>query len=450
MSAFTHTKMLLTAGLTTLLLTSCSLYNKGASETEATVEEIAAENNRSSKRIPILLRRNHVEIDASLADIDIVLPSADTLGYWRQMGASASHSLEHLSSTLENNISLSANVGKGKGWAGQFIPAPIASADHIFAIDAKGAITAHATANITDIAWTNQSLAHDDSGLAGGGLALTKSTIVAVNAHGMIAGINSDTGEELWTRNLRTPVRSAPAISQGMVIISTAGSETIALDNRNGRIIWKHRGIQEVTNILSYATPAILGNIVIAAYPSGEIFAIHRLTGKALWADSLLVPRRTSALGNFTGVTGNPVIARNVVFAASSNGLMAANSLNNGLRLWEHELSSYNTPWIAGRFMFAISSDHKLIAIHASDGRIKWIHDLNNSDANAGRFMGPYIINNDIAVISDSGRWMTFDPKTGDFISDERRLKGNAFSQPIILESGVAYVDNDAKLHLMK
>ena len=443
------TTSLIAATIAALLITGCS-QQQSAENNDDTSSIAVSETPENSKRIAIMLNKDDVDIDASLSDIDVVLPSADTLGYWRQVGASASHSLEHITSALDENNTASARVGKGKGWSGQFIPAPIASATHIFAIDAKGAISAHSKEKISNVAWTNLSLAHKERGLAGGGLALTDSTIVAVNAHGMIAGINADTGEELWTRNLRTPVRSAPAISQEMVILATAGSETIALDSRNGRIIWKHRGIQETTNILSYATPAVLGNIVITAYPSGEMFAIHRLTGKPLWADSLLVPRRTSALGNFTGITGNPVIARNVVFSASSNGLMAANSLNNGLRLWEHELSSYNTLWVAGRFVFAVTSDHKLMAIHASDGRIKWISDLKDSHSNDSRFMGPYVINDHIVVISDNGTWSSFDPKTGEAIANDRRLKGDAFSQPILLEEGVAYVDDDATLRLIK
>ena len=430
---------LMMVALASLVATGCSDESKEADAPES-----------KGNRIPVMIKKSAISSDASLADIDVVLPSSDALTFWRQINVTSSHAVEHLASTMTAGEDMSATAGEGNGWRSRFIPAPVASDNLIFAIDAKGYISAHNKQDVTKPVWVSDALKHKETQLPGGGLALSGSTLIAANAIGVVAGINSQTGEKLWERNLQTPVRSAPSVSQEMIIIATAGSETYAIDSRDGKIVWKHKGIQEDTNILSYATPAIVGNIVVAAYPSGEMFALHRLTGKPLWADSLLMPRRTSALGNFTGVTGNPVIARNVVFAASSNGIMAANSLNNGLRLWEHEISSYNTLWVAGRFVFAVTSDHKLLAIHAADGRIKWMTDLTENAEPVTRYMGPFVVNDAIGVISSEGEWMQFSADSGALIATEKKFNKSGFSQPIFLEQGVAFVDGDAELHLLK
>ena len=89
-----------------------------------------------------------------------------------------------------------------------------------------------------------------------------------------------------------------------------------------------------------------------------------------VWADSLLLPQRTRATGTFSGVDANPVVIGNAVFGVSSNGLLAANALNKGVRIWELPVSSMHTPWVSGAFLFLLSTDDQLLCISARDGRI--------------------------------------------------------------------------------
>ena len=89
-------------GAVSLLMAGCdSLYAFGDSE-EA---ETKATNGN---RIPILLKQESASINPSLSGIDVVLPSADALAHWRQVGASATHAIEHVYNVFRGHVSRSA------------------------------------------------------------------------------------------------------------------------------------------------------------------------------------------------------------------------------------------------------------------------------------------------------------------------------------------------------
>ncbi len=97
--------------------------------------------------------------------------------------------------------------------------------------------------------------------------------------------------------------------------------------------------------ILSSTSAAVSGEFAVVPYTSGEIYALRVQNGQQAWSDVLSRSGRVTALSELDDIAGRPVIDRNVVYAVSQSGVMAAINLPTGERLWSRDIAGIQTPW---------------------------------------------------------------------------------------------------------
>ncbi len=433
-------KHLIVTALIAGLLTACSTVDSlFDSEPEKILE---------GERIAIMSSAGDVDASTTLDDVGVSLPTALAPEAWPQKGGNVQHHVDHVAMTSGN--SQSSNAGDGSDWSSSLIASPVVHGDAVFAMDASGVISAHARDDISSVLWRKDTLEDDDTLLIGGGLAAGDDQLYAAMANGKVASMDIKTGDVLWERELKTPVRSAPAVENGIVLVITVDSQLYALDGSTGGILWRHRGIQESASLLGTVIPAVANERVVVAYPSGEIYTIALRDGKVLWTDSLILPQRTIAMGTFTGVGGDPVIVDTMVYTVSHNGILAANDLTSGLRIWEQPISSNNTPWVSGDFMFVVTPGRKLVAVYRRDGRIKWVSDIPAGDDDAKeKLTGPFVVNGQVIVFGSMGEQYAFSPEDGSLTSTQDTPDGY-ISAPAFAGGGMYYIDQGATLHLLR
>src|SRR5438067_810108 len=172
------------------------------------------------------------------------------------------------------------------------------------------------------------------------------------------------------------PVRSGPTVAAGRVFVVTVDNELVVLAADDGRRLWNQTAIPETASLLGSASPAVEGEVVVAAYSSGEIYALTVENGRPLWSDNFSSTRSVNAVSSLADIRGRPVIDRGRVFAASHSGRLAAIDLRSGERAWEQEIGSTHSPWVAGDYIFALSNDNELIGLTRNDGKIRWVRQL--------------------------------------------------------------------------
>ena len=150
--------------------------------------------------------------------------------------------------------------------------------------------------------------------------------------------------------------------------------EVLSVDD--GRKLWSHNGIPESAGLLGAASPAVEGEVVIAAYTSGELFALRVENGRAVWTDNLAASRNVNAIAGLADIRGRPVIDRGRVFAVSHSGRMACIDLRTGDRVWEQQIGSSHGPWVAGDYVFVLASDNQAVCLTRSDGKVRWARQL--------------------------------------------------------------------------
>ena len=99
-------------------------------------------------------------------------------------------------------------------------------------------------------------------------------------------------------------------------------------------------------------------------------------TGQQIWNEAVLRPRRTLAIGTMADIVGDPVIAGGRVIVAGASGEMASFDLEQGSREWTAEVTSMQTPWVAGNFIYVLTERNEVVCMVDQGGRVRWVSPL--------------------------------------------------------------------------
>src|SRR3546814_2133531 len=166
-----------------------------------------------------------------------------------------------------------------------------------------------------------------------GGIAVDAGVVYAATGVGEAMALAAEDGRELWRVGLPAPVRGSPTVVNGQVYVVTLDNRTLALSAADGRRLWEHQGINEVAALLGGAAQAVSGSTVLAPYSSGELYALLAENGRVVWVENLSSIRSLSAIARLADIRGHPVIDRDLAFAVSHAGRMAAIDLRRSRRV---------------------------------------------------------------------------------------------------------------------
>jgi outer membrane protein assembly factor BamB len=403
----------------------------------------------SGERIAVMALERGVEPDPRLVELEVRLPSPVDNEAWPQPGGTPSHAPVHLAAD-GFTIAWRTSVGSGSGRSGRVTSAPIVANGRVYAMDAGTRLTA-VDAKTGDHVWTfDVEPEKENAGGASGGAAYDKGRLYVATGYAQVIAIDAESGAELWRTTLTAPLRAAPTVGGGRVFAVSVDNQVHALDAETGRRLWAHSGISETAGIYGGASPALEGNAAIAAFSSGELFALRADNGRVLWADSLAGALRPDPISSLADIRGMPVIDRGQVFAASNAGRLVSIDLRSGGRIWDANIGSIYTPWVAGDFMFLTTVEDELVCMTRRDGRVRWVLPLprfRDEKAKRGRIIwtGPILAGAKLFVASSSGTAMVVSPLTGE-VEQQVRLPGPVFVPPVVANRTVYVLTDDADL----
>jgi outer membrane protein assembly factor BamB len=198
-----------------------------------------------------------------------------------------------------------------------------------------------------------------------------------------VYALDADTGSLKWKYETDGSIFSSPAISGGMVFISSADSIAYALDAIIGNLKWKYKmytSYSDFIRTLPYlkwkpkaaptfgSSPAVSDGIL---YIGGDdyIYALDTVTGNLKWRYN------TSLL-----VRSSPAVSEGVVFIGNWWNPVYALDTSTGNLKWQYEAGSItSSPAVSGGVVFISSWDEHLYALNASTGNVKWKFKTNNS-----------------------------------------------------------------------
>ena len=327
-------------------------------------------------RVPVLSRiDSETEIDPALATIAVVVPPVQVNADWAQAGGTASKSYGHLALG-------SAPV---RAWTGQIAgstksrrlaAAPVVGNGSLFVMDTDGVVTAF-DAGTGARRWTHKVESTGNAASAfGGGVSYADGKVFATNGVGEVAAMDAGTGAEVWRVKPSGPLRGAPTIAFGQVMVVTQDNQLHVLAIEDGAELWQESGATGQAGVFGVAAPAAGQGTVIAGYSTGELVAYRYENGRSLWSDALARTSISTEVGTLTDIDADPIIDAGRVYALGQGGRMAAYELVTGQRIWELNLAGISTPALAGEWIFTLTDDARLLAIARASGKVRWISQL--------------------------------------------------------------------------
>jgi len=401
-------------------------------------------------RISILALEQTLEADAGLADLEVRLPSPFENANWPQAGGIPSHALHHLALGEDLEEAWRVSIGEGSDDENRMFSSPVIANGRVFTMDSEASVRAYDAENGDEIWITDLTPEDEDEGNIGGGVSYEYGRVFATTSFGDVVALDPETGERIWDTNLGVPLRAAPTIAEGQVFVLTFDSRLYALDAETGEINWDFEGGVETTGLLGAASPAYSNGTVVVPFASGEVFALRAGNGQQAWNERLVRRRSYSSLTSLTDINAFPVIDRGIVYAASYSGRMIAVDLRTGNRLWDQEISTLQTPWIAGDFIFVVSTDGELVCLSRRNGLIRWVSPLGKYDDPEDKkdliiWSGPILASDRLILVSNYGIAVAVSPYDGKILG-QLELSDNASIPPVVAGGTIYVLTDDAEL----
>jgi len=427
-------------------------------------------------RISILDLEDKLTVSGALTPNDIVLPPAYINTDWPQVGGNSSHVLQHTGASGPLTKVWSKGIGKGTSRKGRVLAPPVIADGRIYVMDGNNRVSAY-DANTGSKFWDHKisvklkgktrrgqvgivervsdplsifDRGGTDKESVGGGVAFADGKVYASSGLGVMVALDAGTGEEVWRTSTRTPMHSAPAVADGRAFAISDDNELFAFDANSGEVLWTYQAIVEGARMLTVPSPAIVEEVVISPFASGELVALRVQNGGVLWQDALSSVGRLTPLSTLNDIASGPVVADGYVIATAQSGVLSAFDLRTGQRIWTQPAGSIGFPLVAGDFVYTVTTDGQVVCVSKLDGSVIWLQQLpayKNQKKRKKRiaWAGPILAGDRLFLTSSRGSFVEMNPYNG-VITREGKLGGDVFVSPIIANETIYVLTDNAKL----
>jgi outer membrane protein assembly factor BamB len=219
-----------------------------------------------------------------------------------------------------------------------------------------------------EVVWTDQAIAESARILSAPSPAASNEILVAPYSSGELIAYLPANGRRLWTDTLTaagrfTPlaaindIAGRPSIENGTVYAASHSGIIAAIDARSGTRIW--------TDVFgSRLGPVICGDYIFVVGANGQVAALKKEDGKAIWVRQLDDYKDMKKKKNRVVWTG-PLVASDHIVVASSEGQVLALSPQTGETVAKLNVGQpiFVEPIAAAGHVFVLTDKAQLVAI---------------------------------------------------------------------------------------
>ncbi len=408
-----------------------------------------------TKKVPLPGKRETIAAAPGGLTVDegvpkIVLPPPVRNAAWPQAGGNPSHLMGHLQAGDRLAEAWTASIGDGGGYRKALMAHPVSDNGVIYTMDSAGVVSAFEVATGGRLWQFDTTTEKDRSDNVGGGLAFDQGTLYAANGLASLVALDAAKGSLRWRVGFGTSARSSPTVADGRLFLTTIDNRLLAFATQDGRQLWSYQAATAVTALLGQSAPAYSEGFVVAGFGSGELAAVRADSGIVVWTDSLAGARPGGTVADFSTIRGLITISNGIVYAVSVGRLMVAQDLHAGRRLWEREVASEDSPWVADNWIFLVSLNQQIAAISREDGRVAWVTQLpiwENPEKKKDpiTWFGPVLVSDRLVVAGTNQKAFSVSPYTGAVLG-QQALSGAAAMGPMVVAATVFIECDDGRL----
>ena len=448
------------------------------SDNDGSPDESQGDIPEQSERITILSLSDELEVGSNLTPGDINLPQAYTNANWPQPGGNPAHAMGVTAARADIARAWRTGIGKGSSKKGRIVATPIVANGVVYALNASNTVTAvdandgakywsyttevelgkatrsRATGFVDRLSNPRGFFGGNRSGVDreswGGGVAYDGGRVYVSSGYGVLTALDARTGEVVWDRQIETPLHSAPTVADGRVFAITDDNEIFAFNADDGEVLWTYQGIIETARMLTSPSAAVVDDVVIAPFASGELVALRAQNGTVLWQDALSSAGKLTPLSSLNDISAGPAVADGYVVATAQSGAMSAFDLRTGQRVWNQPAGALGYPLMAGDFIYTVTTDAQMACLSRADGKVVWLTQLDTYEKPKKKkgkisWVGPVFTGDRLFSASSHGQAVEVDPRTGAILRSYK-VGDPVFVQPIVANQTVYLLNDDADL----
>lgn len=246
---------------------------------------------------------------------------------------------------------------------------------------------------------------------------------------GDLIALEADTGSELWRQAVGAEVLAPPAIGAEVVALRTVDGRLRGYSSLDGRELWTVVQTVPALTMRGNTAPYVAGSSVVAGFDNGRLGAYQLSSGDVLWEFAVAAPSGRTELDRLVDISAGLQVAGNDVFAVGYHGRAIGVALENGVVLWQQELSSYAGLGVDVSSVYVTDEFSELVALERDSGTPRWRQDaLRLRDVTA-----PAAFGNTIVVGDFEGFLHWVDPGDGSFLARERAASNRITSAPLVV-----------------
>jgi len=382
----------------------------------------------------------------------ITLAEPTSLQSWPMRAATTRNVVPHLTLSATPAEMWSVNIGQGNSRRYRITADPVAADGRIFTLDAHASVTAVGTDG--SVLWSADMTPGFErgGGVSGGGLAVVEGVLYVTTGYGELIAMDPATGAVAWRQRLAAGVTS-PTVSDNSIYVVSRDNHAWSINPENGRIRWQLPAAPAAAVLSGGTAPALTDTLVIFPFGSGELVATLRLSGVRVWGTTVAGERLGVAYNSLNGITGDPVIVGDRLYAGNQSGRVVALEVASGDRIWTAQEGAYSPVLPAGDSVFFVSDRNELIRLDAATGDRIWGTELPLYQERRERrrqavfaHFGPILAGGRLVVASSDGEIRFFDPESGDE-TGRLPIRGGAAAQPIVVNETLYIVSANGQLH---
>lgn len=377
-------------------------------------------------------------------------------GDWPQRAGNAQHLIGHAALGAGTQRVFTSSIGQAAGLRHRITADPVVAGGRVFTLDSRARVVATTTSGQT--AWSTDVTPAGESpdSASGGGLAHEGGTLFVTTGFGELVALDAASGGVRWRQRVDTPVGGAPTVANGTVFVTGRNATGWAVRASDGKVLWSVSGIAAPAGVTGVSAPATDGGTVIFPFASGQLMAVDVQSGEQLWSAQVAGSRRGRAIALIRDVTGDPVIAGNMVVAGTSSGRVNAFDRATGEQIWSAGDGAVSPPLVVGGSVFAVNDENHLVRLDAATGgRIfdvplpYYVDEKVKKQDKIVAHYGPVLAGGRLFVASSDGVLRAFDPRSGQVVG-QAPIPGGAASAPVVAGQTLYVASRSGQLHAFR
>ncbi len=196
--------------------------------------------------------------------------------------------------------------------------------------------------------------------------------VIVAASDGFVIVLDAATGTEKWRTAVGGESLSRPVIRNEVVVVLTIDNVLHGLSAFDGSERWTLEQSTPRLTMRGSATPAVVGNTIVAGFDNGRLVAADIASGTVTWESMLSPPSGRSDLERLADIDGQISAVGQDVYAAGFQGRIAALASESGQILWAREISSYRGVATDWNSVYTVNEQGEVIALSRRTGSESW------------------------------------------------------------------------------